>query len=83
MPGGRPVSPPRTERGRAILARIREEGLTITEAAARAGVNFDTLHAAIHKPNLDLMSLRAVERICTRLGVPLSVLSPVLARHAG
>lgn len=78
----RPRAVPRSDRGKAILAAIEHKELTLTKAAKHCRVSFRTLYDMIHKDKLDSMSLATIERICTRLDLPLKLISPVLARHS-
>lgn len=75
---GRPPSTPQTARGRALLAAITSQGLTLAEAAKRAGMSFAALRGVIdHDP--DRLSVRTVRTVCQRLNLPLSVVAPKLA----
>lgn len=79
MPKMRSV--PQTARGRRILKHIEAAGLTLTQAAEKSGVQFATLHKLLHvDTSIDRVHLSVVERLVTRLGIPLDVFSPELAK---
>lgn len=74
----RPIKAPRTERGRAIYAHIADMGLSLTDAAKKAGVSFNTLRKACWG-DPENTPLGTIEKLCESLGLPLAVLSPRLA----
>lgn len=75
---GRPPATPPTARGRALLAAITAQNLTLAEAAKRAGLTFAALHGVIHN-DPDRLTVRTVRTVCQRLGVPLRLVAPKLA----
>ena len=78
---GRQRTVPRTRRGKAITAHLDREGLTLHQAAARARIAFTTLYRIIHdEPGRQ--SVGTVEIVCERLGLPLELVAPGLARLA-
>lgn len=77
----RPQQSPRSARGRAVCAHLETLGLSMSAAAQRAGINYRTLHDVVHKDSLGSLTLSSVEALVTRLDIPLSLLSPGLARH--
>jgi transcriptional regulator with XRE-family HTH domain len=72
--------------GRAVAARRRESGLTLTELAARAGVGRSTL-AALESGKLRELGLGRVARLCEAVGLvldvrPMALEAPLMAhRH--
>jgi transcriptional regulator with XRE-family HTH domain len=79
---GRPAKPPATRRGRLLFAIIEAKGLTLGEAADRAGVDRAALERALHAPDVSSMALGTVERLVHGLDFPLALFSPRLATAA-
>lgn len=75
---GRPPATPTTPRGRALLAAIEGQGLTLAEAAKRAGLTFVALRGVIDN-DPDRLSVRTVRAVCQALRVPLRLVAPKLA----
>ena len=76
--GRKPITPS-TERGREILARLAEKGLGVMEAAEQAGLSYNVLFRAIHDAP-ERMTMRTAYALHERLGLPLSLVAPQLAR---
>lgn len=77
--GGREPAVPKTPRGRAILAQITAQGLTITTAAEKARVPFRSLYNAIHGDPATI-PVKTVAALCgPRLGLSLSLVAPQIA----
>jgi lambda repressor-like predicted transcriptional regulator len=72
---GRAPTPPTTRRGEAILAALAERGLTMSQAASTAGLTFQALYNAIHRPP-EKLSVKVVAALCEKLGLPLSLVAP-------
>lgn len=75
---GRPPAPPTTARGRALLAAITAQDLTLHQAAERAGMTFAALRGVLDN-DPDRLSVKTVRTICERLRVPLKLVAPKLA----
>lgn len=71
--------PATTARGEAILAEIDKQGLTLHEAAARAGISFESLSRVIHETEPGRLKVSTVAAVCGRLGIPLELAAPDLA----
>ena len=76
----RPRNAPASARGQAILDHIDKLGLTITGAAAKAGVSPNVISEMVARGNGDHTSLRVAALLVERLGLPLKLLCPALAR---
>lgn len=76
--GGRQPATPDTARGKKILAHIQAQGLTLSGAARKARLSFKAVHSAIHDDPAKL-TVRTVQALCRRLGLPLSMVAPQLA----
>lgn len=81
QPRGRPRRSPDSSRGRAILRLIDGQGLTLAEAACRAGIAFATLYRLIHD-DPGKQSVATVEAVCGRLHIPLNLVAPGLVKLA-
>lgn len=75
---GRPPATPSTPRGRALLAAIEGQGLTLAEAAKRSGLTFTALRAVLDN-DPDRLSVKTVRTVCQALRVPLRLVAPKLA----
>lgn len=76
----RPPREPRTERGRAIIALLAKQGLTLTQGARRADVPFSTLYKAVHDEPPPRIGADVLAKIIRALGLPLRLLAPDLAK---
>lgn len=75
----RPRREPTTTRGRRLCEIIDKRRLTISEAAAAAGVSEHTLRKAIHSPDLSDMTAGTLAKIAKWAKVKPGVLFPPLA----
>ncbi len=75
----RPRKPARTRRGKRILAAIDRQGLTLHEAADKAGISFNALQRVIHE-DAGWLQVRTVVAVCLRLGLPLELVAPPMAK---
>lgn len=77
----REMSPPRTARGKKVLAILAGLGLTIEGACASAAVDWKTFRKVLDEPELDGMSVRTLMRVAS-IGLPIDLLVPSFARLA-
>jgi hypothetical protein len=75
---GKPPTAPKSARGRAMLLHLTDRGLTLYGAAKKARLTFPALYGAIHGDPAKL-SVKTVTALCSRLGMPLSLVAPQLA----
>lgn len=79
--GGRKPARAKTERGRAILASLEAQGLTLQAAARKSRLAFPVLFRAIHG-DPDRLNVQTIAALCGRLGLPLALVAPPLAKFS-